>query len=69
LTVMVTGLVPVLAGAAESVAFTVMVMEPPAVGVPLIWQFVASVRPAGMVPAVMTQVYGPVPPETGTAPV
>ena len=55
---MVTGTVPVvvLAGLAESVAFTVMVLVPETVGVPVMTQFVPSVRPAWSVPPVRAQV-------------
>ncbi len=50
----VTGPVVVSCGLLESVAFTVSVVVPAVVGVPLIVQFV-MVRPTGSVPAVIVQ--------------
>jgi hypothetical protein len=65
----VTGPVVVSAvGLLESVAFTVIVVVPGNVGVPLIVQF-EIVSPAGSVPAVITHVYGGVPPITPISPV
>lgn len=64
-TVRLTGPVAVSAGFELSVACTVMFDVPAVVGVPLTVQlFGASDRPAGSVPAVMAQMYGPVPPLT-----
>ena len=55
-TVTVTGPVVVAAGVLESVALTVMVVDPAVVGVPLITQLADKVSPAGSVPAVRLQV-------------
>jgi hypothetical protein len=68
-TVTVIGPVPVFTGLLESTAFTVIVEGPAVVGVPLITQPAPSVSPAGSVPAVIVQVYGGAPPETGIGPV
>jgi uncharacterized protein YaiE (UPF0345 family) len=69
LIVIATGPVVVFAGLAESVAFTVGVDVPAAVGVPLNEQFAFSVKPAGTVPLASEHVYGAVPPFTPTVPV
>jgi hypothetical protein len=66
--VIVTGLVFELAGELESVAFTVTVTTPEAVGVPVIEQFAFSVSPLGIVPPARVQVYGAVPPLTPMLP-
>ena len=63
-TVKVTGPVPVLGGFEASVPLTVTVALLGAVGVPVTLQPL-SVRPAGKVPEVNVQVYGPLPPLTG----
>lgn len=55
-TVTVTGPVLVAAGVLESVALTVMVVDPAVVGVPLITQLADKLSPAGSVPAVRLQV-------------
>jgi hypothetical protein len=55
-TVMVTGAVFVFAGEAESVAVTLTLELPAAVGVPVTVQFPPSVRPAGSVPEAREQV-------------
>lgn len=55
-TVTVTGPVEVAGGLLESVAFTVMLVVPPVVGVPLMTQPLPRVSPAGSDPAVMEQV-------------
>ena len=62
LIVIVTGPEPELGGLLESVIPTVIVVLPGVVGVPLTTQFAPSVSPAGSVPVVIAQVYGPVPP-------
>ena len=61
-----TGPLVLSAGFELSVTLTVRLVVPATVGVPLTVQlFGASVRPAGrVVPPVMVQVYGPVPPVT-----
>ena len=69
LTVTGTVPVPVFCGLLLSVAFTVTVLVPVPVGVPVMVQFAPRARPAGSVPAVIVQVYGPVPPLTGIVPV
>ncbi len=56
LTTSTTGLVVVLVGLPASVAFTVTEVVPAVVGVPVTTQFAPRVSPAGMVPAVSTQV-------------
>jgi hypothetical protein len=68
-TVIVTGLVLELAGELESVAFTVTVTAPEAVGIPVMLQFAFSARPAGIVPPTREHVYGAVPPLTPMLPV
>jgi hypothetical protein len=68
LTVKVTGPVVVLIGLLVSVAFTVTVDVPAMVGVPVTTQPAPRVSPAGSVPAVITQLYGAVPPETPIVP-
>jgi cation transporter-like permease len=55
-TVTVTGPVLVAAGVLESVALTVMVVDPAVVGVPVITQLADKLSPAGSVPAVRLQV-------------
>ena len=55
-TVTVTGPVLVAAGVLESVALTVMVVDPAVVGVPLITQLADKLSPVGSVPAVRLQV-------------
>jgi hypothetical protein len=55
-TVTVTGPVAVAAGVLESVALTVMVVDPAVVGVPVITQLADKLSPAGSVPAVRLQV-------------
>ena len=68
-TVTVTGPVVVFTGFEESVPFTVTVVLPGVVGVPVIVQPAPSVNPAGSEPAVIAQLYGPVPPLTPIVPV
>ena len=63
-----TGPVTVPCGLPESVPFTVMVVVPAVVGVPVMVQFVMD-NPTGRVPAVIVQVYGAVPPPTMIVPV
>lgn len=60
--------VPVLAGLAESVAVTFTVDVPAVVGVPVMAQLAAIVRPAGRLPELIAQVYGAVPPATPMLP-
>jgi hypothetical protein len=55
LIVRTTGLVAVLIGLVESVAFTVTLVVPAVVGVPVITQPAPRVSPAGSVPAVIVQ--------------
>jgi hypothetical protein len=62
--VIVSGPVTLWVGLLESVAFTVTVTVPGAVGVPLTRQAAPRARPAGSVPDVMVQEYGDVPPVT-----
>jgi hypothetical protein len=69
LMVIVTGLLLVLAGFAESVALTVMVEVPAVVGVPVSEQLLFRVSPAGSDPVTNVQVYGAVPPVTPMLPV
>lgn len=65
-----TGPVMVFAvGVAESVAFTLIVVAPAVVGVPVSEQLLFSVRPAGSVPLTSEQLIGVVPPETPIEPV
>jgi len=59
-----SGPVTVFGGVPESVALTVTVDVPAAVGVPLTRQFAPSMRPAGSASAVIAQEYGAVPPVT-----
>src|ERR1700761_3809777 len=66
--VITTGPELVSTGFAESVTVTVTVVVPGVVGVPLITQ-PEMVKPAGSVPAVIVQLYGPVPPVTPIGPV
>ena len=54
-------------GELESVADMVITKEPETVGVPLMLQLGPSDKPDGSEPAVMLQLYGPVPPVTGMA--
>ncbi len=51
----------------ESATRTVTHCVPAAVGVPVIVPPLDRVRPAGRVPSVMLQVYGPVPPDAASA--
>jgi hypothetical protein len=53
---MVTGPVVVATGLLESVAFTVTLVEPAVVGVPLMTQLADKVRPVGNVPVIRVQV-------------
>ena len=69
LTTTVIGPVLDCVGLLESVAFTMTVEDPVTVGVPVMVQLVPSVRPTGRVPPARVQVYGAVPPATGSAPV
>ena len=55
-TVTGTLLVVVFVGLLESVAFTMMVLVPETVGVPVIWQLLFRVRPACSVPLCSTPV-------------
>ncbi len=55
-TVSVTGPVTILTGLLESVAVTVRIAVPAAVGIPPIEQPEPSVNPAGNVPLTITQV-------------
>jgi hypothetical protein len=59
---------PVVAcvGELESVAFTVKVAVPAAVGVPVTEQSAPNARPAGSEPEVREHEYGEVPPDTPT---
>jgi hypothetical protein len=66
---METAPVDVLAGLAESVAFTVGVDVPAMVGVPVSEQLLFSVSPAGTEPLTSEQLYGAVPPVTPMLPV
>ena len=52
---------------ALSVARTVKVLDPAAVGVPEMVPPVESVNPAGRVPVASVQVYGGVPPDAASA--
>ena len=61
LIVIFTGAVALCPGLPESVVFTVTVVVPGAVGVPVTVQFAFSVRPAGRA-LVVEQLYGAVPP-------
>jgi hypothetical protein len=68
---MTNGTVPVVVmgvGLVESVAITLMFVVPGVVGIPVMVQPFdpPAVNPAGRF--VITQVYGPVPPETPTVP-
>lgn len=68
---MVTVMVPdpFCGGLPLSVTETIPVLVPGPVGVPVTVQSALRVRPAGRLPDVSLQVYGPVPPKTGTLPV
>lgn len=65
-TVMLSAWLTVTAGDSESVTVTVKLEVPVAVGVPVMESdepvFVPRVKPAGKLPLVMLQVYGPMPP-------
>src|SRR6201992_1967195 len=63
--VIVTGAVVLFAGVLASIAVTLTDVVPAVVGVPLMLQSFARVKPAGMVlPPARAQVYGAVPPLT-----